>query len=271
MSRPQPDEHEALANAAIHEDWVAKYRTAEAEAFYETAFDEVARRLGAPAGATILDAGCGSCAKSLLLARRGFHVVATDFSADALRMAGPTLEAKGVRDRVTLKQGDLLDLPFADGEFRYAICWGVLMHIPQLEKALSELARVLAPGGQLVLSEGNMYSAQSIAMRALKKVLGRGRARVERVPAGLESHEDTPTGHLLTRQTDMTWLARHMASLGLELKARIPGQFSELYAIVPGRPLKRAIHVVNDVWFRHIRRPGPAFGNILIFEKRPAR
>lgn len=69
----------AMGGADIHGKWVSMYRTSEAQAFYEMAFDEITRRLGAPRDAVILDAGCGSCAKSVLLAQRGFRVVGADF------------------------------------------------------------------------------------------------------------------------------------------------------------------------------------------------
>jgi SAM-dependent methyltransferase len=262
--------HDLMADARIHQEWVALYRTAEAQAFYEMAFDEIARRLAAPPDAKILDAGCGSCAKSILLAQRGFRVVAMDYAADALALAEGVLRKERLQDRVTLRQGDLLKLPFADGEFPYVICWGVLMHVPEVRHALAELTRVLAPGGVLVLSEGNMHSAQSIALRGLKKLIGRRRGNVARTEAGLETTEATAEGTLLTRQTNMRWLAAEGQRLGLRLSARIPGQFTELYTLAPGATLKRTLHAVNRVWFTHVGLAGPAFGNIL-FLQRPQR
>ena len=258
----------AMAESDIHNKWVATYRTAEAQVFYEMAFDEIVTRLNAPTDATILDAGCGSCAKSVLLAKRGFRVTGSDFSQKALDLAVDTVRVHGVADRISLQREDLTDLSFADGQFQYAICWGVLMHVPEVRKALAELARVLAPGGQLVLSEGNMYSVQAVGLRVLRRLLRKGRATVVRTPAGMEAHEDTSQGKLLTRETDMAWLVAEADRLGLRLKARIAGQFTELYTVVPWEPVKRLIHVVNRLWFRYIHAAGPAFANILIFEKK---
>jgi len=141
------------------------------------------------------------------------------------------------------------------------------MHILDLQQALSELVGVVRPGDMLVLSEGNMYSLQAVTMRWLKKLLGRECAEVVRAPGGIEYTEKTNQGTLLTRQTDISWLIGECERLGMRLKARESGQFTELYVAVPWRPLKQLIHAFNKLWFRHIRLAGPAFGNILIFEK----
>lgn len=257
-----------MADSAIHQKWVSTYRTTEQHAFYELAFDKIARRLSAPPDSTILDAGCGSCAKSILLASRGFRVVGTDFSERALELAAATVQANRLEDRVFLRQGDILKLPFADCEFRYVLCWGVLMHVPDVQRALSELSRVVAPGGLLVLSEGNMYSVQAVALRIAKQLLGRGRGRVIRTAAGIETIEETDHGTLSTRHTDMTWLIGECDRLGLRLKSRMAGQLTELYVVASAKFLKRTIHAVNNFWFRYVGLAKPAFGNILIFEKR---
>ena len=257
-----------MANVDIHSKWVSMYRTAEAEAFYAMAFDEIARRLNAPAGATILDAGCGSCAKSVLLAARGFRVDGVDFSADALALAGDVIKRHGVADRITLRQGDLLQLPLADGAYRYAICWGVLMHVPDVQRALAELARVVQPGGYLVTSEANMYSLQALAIRWLKRALGRGRGRIERTQAGLVNIEQTAHGELVTRETDISWYTDELDRLGFDRVARVSGQFSELYVVTPWAPVRRFIHAWNKIWFTRVGWAGPAVANILIFKKR---
>lgn len=268
MSDPIQVAADALADSEIHRKWVNIYRTAEMQAFYELAFDEIAKRLNARPGSMILDAGCGTCAKSVLLAARGFRVMGTDFSESVLELAKETVRTRGYDGRITLQCEDLTALSFPNGAFRYVLCWGVLMHVPEVQRALSELARVLAPGGVLIISEGNMFSAQAVALRWLKRLLRRERAHVTRTSAGIEYREQTDQGGLMTRQTDMTWLVAECEPLGLDLQARIAGQFTELYVAVPWRSARALIHAVNSVWFRYIGLAGPAFGNILMFEKR---
>jgi len=112
-----------LARPDVHRQWSSGYRTADNESFFEQAFDYVVRVLQPPPDATFLDVGCGSCAHSVRLARRGFKVHAVDFSESALRMAAEHLKAQGLEDRITLGRETLLDLSFPDESFDYALCW----------------------------------------------------------------------------------------------------------------------------------------------------
>ena len=80
--------------------------------------------------------------------------------------------------------------------------------------------------------------------------------------------EETPQGVLVTRQTDMRWFAEECGRLGLSVNARISGQFTEIYTLLPWRPARRLVHAFNHVWFRHVGLAGPAFANILLLQKR---
>jgi SAM-dependent methyltransferase len=256
-----------LAKPDVHRQWASGYRTPDNERFFEAAFDLVASVLKPPPGATVLDVGCGSCAHSVRLARRGFQVRAVDFSESALKMAAEHLRAQGLEDRVTLGRENILDLSFPDGSFDYVVCWGVLMHVPDVGRAVSELARVVRPGGHLVISEGNMHSLEATALRAVKRLFGQEKAEVKRTPAGVEFWKASGDAALVTRQSDVGWLARAFGGHGLRLVRRAAGQFSEAYAMAVPGPLKRAVHGVNNFWFRSVREPRLAYGNILFFRK----
>jgi hypothetical protein len=89
------------------------------------------------------------------------------------------------------------------------------------------------------------------------------------VPAGLAFWYEREAGRLVTRETDLRWLIGRFRELGLVLRQRRAGQLTEAYTRVPA-PLKKLVHAVNRFWFRRVRLAGPAFGNLLFFEKTQA-
>ena len=108
----------------------------------------------------VLDLGCGSGRTSIMVAtaRPGVQVTGLDnFSASYIRDHGEVrlfrnLEIAGVRDRVTLRRGDMLDLPFEDESFDGAVSSYALDHLKShIPRALAETHRVLKPGGQFLL------------------------------------------------------------------------------------------------------------------------
>ena len=93
-------------------------------------------------------AGVGSLSSTL--ARQGRLVVAADLSPLSLSVLHRRARASGLGDRVLPVVADITRLPFPDGTFESASSAETLEHIPGHEDAVSELARVLSPGGWLV-------------------------------------------------------------------------------------------------------------------------
>lgn len=251
----------------MHTRWDADYRSPESERLSDEAFDYIVRRLPPTLDAVFLDAGCGTGVDSIRLGRRGFRVQGVDFSEAVLGLARMNVKEAGLSDGVALRREDLTALSFPDATFGNVLCWGVLMHIPDVGRALSELARVLRPGGSLVLSEINLHSLQSRAYWAMARLLGRRRGQFTRTEAGIESWFTTPKGTLMVRHTDMQWLERAALDRGLTVKERIAWEFTELYLKTSSPTLRKLIHGFNGFWFRRVRSPGPAFNNLLILEK----
>jgi SAM-dependent methyltransferase len=88
----------------------------------------------------VLDAGCGEGWFARLVAAP--RVECVDLSPAAVAAA----RSHGLPARV----GDIQHLPFDDGEFDVVVCNWVLYHLPDVDRGLRELARILRPGGRFV-------------------------------------------------------------------------------------------------------------------------
>lgn len=107
--------------------------------------------LGEQKNKVILDGGCGVGAFSENLAKEN-EVHGIDFSEESLSYAAK----RGIETHV----GNLTSLPFEDNKFDVSYSIGVIQYIDDYRKALSELARVLKPGGTLLVETLNDESLQ---------------------------------------------------------------------------------------------------------------
>ena len=103
----------------------------------------------APHGADVLDVGTGPGQLLVELARRrsDLRLTGIDLSPDMVELAGGNARRAGVGDRVTVRAADVADLPFADGSFDLVVSTFSMHHWAAVAPAVTELARVLRPGG----------------------------------------------------------------------------------------------------------------------------
>jgi SAM-dependent methyltransferase len=107
--------------------------------------------LGPVSGQSLLDVGCGDAAFSSQLARRGAMVTALD--ANPAMIAAARRRAGGESTELRLVEGRAEALPFRDATFDRVVAVTVLCFVGDAERAVGEMARVLKPGGCLVIGE----------------------------------------------------------------------------------------------------------------------
>jgi ubiquinone/menaquinone biosynthesis C-methylase UbiE/DNA-binding transcriptional ArsR family regulator len=101
-------------------------------------------------GLTVADIGTGTGGMLPYLAQVASRIIAVDLSAEMLRRARSRARALGLSN-VAFQQGDLSRLPLSDGEVDAAFAALVLHHAPRPAEAVSEMARIVRPGGSIVI------------------------------------------------------------------------------------------------------------------------
>jgi ubiquinone/menaquinone biosynthesis C-methylase UbiE len=168
-------------------------------------------------GKSVLEAGCGT---GLLLER--FATFAS--RAEGFDLSPGMLEKARARG-LTVKEGSVTEIPHEDGSFDVVCSFKVLAHVPDIRKALGEMARVTRPGGVILAEFYNPHS-----LRGLAKRFG---------PAGAISH-DRKESEVYTR-FDTPDDVRRMTPPGCEFQGargvRIVTPAAQLYRIPPLRAL----------------------------------
>ena len=103
---------------------------------------------GLPAGVA-LDAACGTGRFSVHLADRGHRVIGVDNSREMLELARAKVPSADFR------LGDLHDLPLPDASVDVVLCALALAHVPDLAPVMAQFARVVRPGGHVVIADAH--------------------------------------------------------------------------------------------------------------------
>lgn len=145
---------------ASYEHWRASDLGSLTQALQEALMLEL---VGDITGQDVLDVGCGDGTFALMLHTRGGAVSAVDPSEDMIRAAQARAEAAGADIHFVVASGERL--PFADASFDTVVAFTVLCFVPNAAPMFQEIARVLKPGGRLVIGELNRWSYWSAARR----------------------------------------------------------------------------------------------------------
>jgi ubiquinone/menaquinone biosynthesis C-methylase UbiE len=157
--------------------------------------DALVRLLGPAPGERVLEVGPGTGYYTLEVARHlepGGQIDAVDLQQAMLDEMMRRARARGLSN-VVLVQGDAQRMPFPDATFDAAFLVATLGEVPDRDRALRELRRVLKPGGRLIVGEGQP-DPHMVPLAALRRESG---------AAGLhyQHHEGGRLGYLVRFRT----------------------------------------------------------------------
>ena len=186
-------EHQKLVDADFQSHaarWREIYEEVSVEgAIYRERLAVVLRwvdELAMPLGEQILEIGCGAGVTVVPLAQRGYLVEAVDSVEGMLNSTRQSAAGAGVDSSVFTSLGDAHSLAFPESAFGLVLAIGLIPYLHSPMKALGEMARVLKPGGFLLVTAGNRWRlnhaldpwlcpALQPAKRAVRAILRRSR------------------------------------------------------------------------------------------------
>jgi ubiquinone/menaquinone biosynthesis C-methylase UbiE len=219
-------------------------------------------------GRRILDVASGVGQDSIALAAAGASVVGAEpsgrmtgmariFAADKLGKDDASREPSWVRgwsDR----------LPFAAGTFDASICKGAIDHFDEPDQAISEMARVTASGGRVVLAIANFESLACRVGRAVDDVRARWGLPVMRERRGYDAPSDHFTRYELDLMREQAEPFLRIESVeGISVGWGMPG-WSKTTARLPANVARRAVEAVDG-----IARAWPRLADVIVLVGTP--
>jgi len=246
-------------------DWDQDYYHPIAEKYYDDAVSTMLKLMEVSPGATVLDAGCGPGVHSIRVAKENFQVVAVDISKTMLEEAKKRIENAGVSGNIKFQQEDLTALSFADASFDYVFSWGVIIHIHEIQKALDELTRIVAPKGKLALYITNKqaldHPIEAIARFFLRKPSGQ-----EKLAMGNGVWYDFNGQRLWVWQFDTNAVTKYLEARGFRKTHHIIGELTENQRRVGGI-LRILLLKLSNLCYKLKLPPAIGSTNLLVFEK----
>ena len=125
----------------------------------------------------VADLGCGEGYLTIEAARWAGHVVAVDRSAAVLKRARALARRRDVSN-ITWKRGEIEELPLANAEVDVALLSQALHHAAEPAVAVAEAARILRPGGRLLVLDLRAHDQEWVRRRLADRWLGFDAARL---------------------------------------------------------------------------------------------
>lgn len=176
---------------------------------------------------TLADIGTATAVVPVRLAAdaslAGWSFIGVDLDPAMLEEGMPRLREMGLLDRVELKVGDALDLPFAEGYLTMCVSRATLHHLPDKVLSLREMYRVLEPGGVALVHDMRRDAPQELLDRFTKM-----RAEADYPPTHVEEKVTLEEAHALVVEAGLTEVTtvfspqNGLGALGFEILMKKP-------------------------------------------------
>lgn len=172
--------------------------------------------LGSSSLGTLVDIGTGTGRMIELLCAKADHAIGIDRSPEMLRIARGKLTA-AVPQGWELRQGDIMALPLDNGVGDTVVLHQVLHYLPAPEPAIAEVARLVKPGGRLLIVDFAPHSHEELRTQDAHARLGFSDDQIAQWLSGsgleLEAVRELPGNELTVK----LWLGKRMSGSGLRV------------------------------------------------------
>ena len=176
-------------------------------------------RFGDFAGKSVLEIGCGAGIDSVEYARNGAHVTSVDFTEVGMNLTKDLFREAGLAAKII--RADARDLPFDDNTFDCVYSFGVLHHIPGIEKAVAEVHRVLKPSGKAMIMlyhrDSLLYAYSILFLRGMKQEFLKNHSHDEILARFSERKEDNPYTEVFSADEAKELFSRFFGSVSTEV------------------------------------------------------
>ena len=174
-------------------------------------------------GQKVLEIGCGAGIDSAEFARNGALVTSIDFTERSVQSTKELLIEANLPGNVM--QADATKLQFEDNTFDCVYSFGVLHHIPDIEKALVEIKRVLKPGGQIMAMLYNknslLYGYSIVYLKGVEDKQLEKLSIEELLAKYSERKEDNPYTRVYTKKEALDLFSRYFQSCTTDVRYNV--------------------------------------------------
>ena len=188
-------------------------------------------------GKRVLEIGLGYGTLGQFIASRGCHYYGLDIAAGPAAMMRYRLARRGEEGEDRVQQGSALDIPHPDASFDYVYSIGCLHHTGNLERAVSEVYRVLVPAGKAIVMLYHRHSFRrliQVPVRYVRNVLSKHR-RYKSFGEVVRALYDTNSSGAAAPHTDFVSRSDVRRLFGRFSQIRIDSQNFDTYVLLRSR------------------------------------